>query len=280
MADAAPAKSLRSREVPILDPKGGTIDGASGTKKRSHSAGAKEKVSTSEAIKQIGLHVSGLDDSKSGSRASVSFHDTIGTGRPGSGRRNSTASTLLPSGMDTLPPPPPPVRTTATALDATSENSVTLQDVNVKHETVTDSEVEHSDNDSYGGNDIASDEDGEYDQHAAGGQTGHYNLFALDQANLSPIAHSLQQYDLETEVTSPSRSFLIDSVTSGNKTPVVVLHRPLTGDDGHTSSLGLTGLATQYGLSSQHGPSRSTTDLLGQLQQQAGEKETRLRERD
>src|SRR5208282_223883 len=188
MADAAPAKSLRSREVPILDQRAGTIEGTSGTK---------EKVSTNEALKQIGLHVSALDSSKSGSRTSVSFHDVIGTGRPGSGRRNSTASTLLPGGTDAPPPPPlPPVRATATALDATSEHSVTLQDI--KHELATDSEVEPSDNESYGGNNVASDEDGEGDQHAVGGQTGQYNLFALDQANLSPIPHSLQQYDLET----------------------------------------------------------------------------------
>src|SRR5208282_5206840 len=276
MADAAPAKSLRSREVPILDQRAGTIEGTSGTKKRSHSAGTKEKGSTNEALKQIGLHVGGLDSPKSGSRTSVSFHDVIGTGRPGSGRRNSTASTLLPSGLDVPPPPPlPPVRATATALDATSEHSVTLQDI--KHELATDSEVEPSDNESYGGDNFASDEDSEGDQHAVSGQTGQYNLFALDQANLSPIPHSLQQYDLETEVTSPSRSFMIDSVTSGNKAPVVIMHRSMTGNDGNTSSLGLTGLATQYGLASQHGPSRSTTDLLGQLQQQAGEKEARLR---
>jgi len=118
--------------------------------------------------------------------------------------------------MDVPPPPPlPPVRATATALDATSEHSVTLQDI--KHELATDSEVEPSDNESYGGDNIASDEDGGGDQQAVGGQTGHYNLFGLDQANLaslSPIPHSLQQYDLETEVTSPSRSFMIDSVTS------------------------------------------------------------------
>src|SRR5208282_6112825 len=192
MADAAPAKSLRSREVPILDQRAGTIEGTSGTKK---------KVSTNETLKQIGLHVGALDSSKSGSRTSVSFHDVIGTGRPGSGRRNSTASTLLPSGMDVPPPPPlPPVRATATALDATSEHSMTLQDI--KHELATDSEVEPSDNESYGGDNIASDEDGGGDQQAVGGQTGHYNLFALDQANmasLSPIPHSLQQYDLETE---------------------------------------------------------------------------------
>jgi len=73
---------------------------------------------------------------------------------------------------------------------------VTLRDGNIKHEIATDSEVEHSDNESYGGNNIASDEEGEDDQQAAGGHTGQYNLFALDQSILSPIPHSLQQYDL------------------------------------------------------------------------------------
>jgi len=145
---------------------------------------------------------------------------------------------------------------TATALDEGSENSVTLRDVNVKHETATGSEAEISEDESYG-DDIASDDNSPGDRDRDGGQTGRFNLFALDQVNLSPIPHSLLQYDFETEVTSPSRSLVIDSVTGGNKTPVALLQRSMTGDDGerggHTSSLGLTGLAAQYGLASQQG---------------------------